>query len=1463
MLLFKNGFKKFVKDYMQFVIFILLILLSVVFTSTFGISSSNLIRTKDSVTKNYTKYDYSFRYTSSGYDSNDVQTLNPWFAFNVEELNNGATSFSTLTIGGSGVLRAYEFNYLGTNNYDSSVYRADDATRVNFGFGDTESQYDPNPEVQKKPYQPTPEQAVTLYDLNKKIETTRTGEFGRFFRFNFDSINFKNSLIGKLYEKYNHFQVEQNQQLSNDAIKAATSIFDYMFYLNNSAAVSAIKATIAGFYDAVWAPNIDPNTINEFVEEKVNFNPDDADQSPKSADEIAVKGFNGRIGRLTATKNPKYFFLSEDVIKNVFSSKKTNDYRVSQLVKNGTYLMKDFESRVLFWNHATPSGFLINQKNITSRNLFETYYQMLGNLTNFNIELTNEVVMWNAEGQKFRFISSFYTTTVNGVNNYNFYNPESYTIYKKFNGQDLFTRSSFMASNGYVKKNNWKLGNTYQIIPGQGGSSENEYRLDALGSDYYNIYPTIYEEDLLTNQANEAIFYINSLEFEKWFNYYSAGNEPKIQTSEYKDVSRAYMRHTGSAESLENDTNLFNLYVADNMVTLNSVVDAIENNSFSPYINYSRANLESVKDTKVLAFRSELLQKVTRGFMLLSITFVLIFVACIIFMIYTIIRKVMISQRGQIGNLKSLGYSNERILVNYILYMIFPTLIIVPIGWIISVFLQTPIMKIFELYFNIPTLFTVDWQFLLILLFAFSGLNALVVGLVAYATICKSPLELMAPSKSSQPNLFLTRLISKFRFRRFTSKLRMILISTSITGLVTFAGVITLSSFVLTFSSILPSSMSKMKQEYFSPLNYNNDYFYANTIANNPLTRNAFYSLDSDATKTNSEVSIFNTNIKVGDKYVNLLKGDLDANTFAQAFENVIYSNLTSFKGVTLSPGMFDEVILASQKTGAGTNVKNTINQFSCLVLPTLFGQEAIAEGNDYKACIKNISNNILPSTIKQMWTNEENFNNFTFNFSSIAYNSAEDEMYTQVAGVDEKTKLTLSGYGLDLFSSTRNTALQNLDLIKYNSDLDYIPVLINEKLKVRGYKVGEEFKINTTANKLALKNSSDGAIVANDAWSYEDSDTPEIKIPDLFSMNLSKFSYMLPKVDNQSLFYYQDANGEWQKYNNLANVVLKFDVSSVDKQLLQEVNDEYTKYSNKTLPSISSTGTFKVNPYDIYTYDNGEPLPIGLEQIGSVGTNSWMNIALNKGLLSNRLVDTESKTLKIVGVEKVYNGDRFYMDQLYANQLLGYDSFAARQKFSDGSSVNIWSNAKMSSNDIVADNFERYMLSPINMNNTLSGFAKYVKPTIGSTDYLKMTKDAMSNLISSTLAIVIVLILICIITSVIVIFLMTDMFVGRYKVFMSYMRIQGYYMHEINSVVMWIYLPLTVLGCLLGIGLVLLILYTAIPSALLAINIAVKFILNWWILGLVSIIVISIFATSYSIILKSLAKVQLSRMIG
>ncbi|ALD66849.1 ABC transporter permease [Spiroplasma cantharicola] len=1429
MLLFKNGLRKLLKDYVQFGIYLVLITIAVIFTSTFGIVSSNLISTNNNINRNFEKFDYSFRYTSSAYKSNDTQTFTPWFSFNTQLVEDTKGNFfPTLRfgendLGENEILKKYEFIDGCANNqkqcYESSIFQDKNKNYINFHFGDVESNFDSN-SIDKK-YLPTESQAISNFSVEQKIEIVRKAEFGDLYKFNKDAKSFETSLIGKLYKKHNYFE---DKQLTPEAKKTALNIFQYMFYLNNSVITDIIKKDIIDIYE----------------------------NTEKKKEEIE-KVINKGIGFIDDNGNYK-FSSSEPKLNG------ENDIQENKLFKErASFYIKKFDSRTLFKTNFNINGYQILSNNITHRDWFTNYFSLLGDLSNFKVRSTNEAVKWDSSGKKFRYISAFYNTIKKDSDAYNvhFYNEDIFNLYKRTYREDSFTSNSFIVSNGYAKYNKMDLGKSYDInLKNNKGS----YVMDGIGVDSLNVYPTIYEEDLLTNQENEAIFYISNSAFEQEFNK-EAGEDS------YQDVSRSYLTYKKTdKKNIEADMRMFQTYFADNVLNLGQVVENIEKQDYSE--NLARANIESYKDTKLINMRSSLFPGVVKGFYLLAIIFCIIFASALAFVVYNIFKKVLVSQRSQIGNLKSLGVSNSKIIFNYILYMTFPILILVPIGWFISLFLQGSLMGIFERYFNIPSKFSIDWKLLLVELSAFLGIVSSMVFFTSYFTVKQSPLILLSPSKSHKPNMFLSRSFSKIKGISFTSKLRLVILSSAIKDLVVFFSILLFSSSVITLASVAPNTMKNMSKEFYKNIKYNNDFSYSNVIVNNPLTRYSFYQMDEDnKAKSNLEASLFNTSIKKGENdYKTLFEVDYWKNgnegSFKQHFESILFNNLITFKGGVLSTGVMDELVkVESQIIKENKIVRNRFNNVSCQIIPTLFGQGAISEVNDYNECIKSVSNNILPSTIKELWDKDnQEFKNFSFNFSAVSVDKELDQMYTRVDSIiNNKKQDKYTVYGIDLEQkASKNLLIKNQEKIKYNNSLDYIPVLINKKGELEGLKIGSEFNLQTSESLLATVDDDNLAYeLKSDQWSYKKSDQWSYKEKDLFTMDLDKFTY-----SNKEDFYFKKDN-KYEQYYNMADIELSLQKKSLNKDLFKEVNEEYQEYSNKELIYRDAGDSYIVKPFDIYKYESGEPIEIGIETLLG-GTNNWLNIALKKGLLVNKLVDSNPRKAKVVGVEELYDGNKLYMDQLYANQLMGVTTgFDSRKEFENGTSINIWSNAKMSSNIQNADQMQRILLAPFNANNSTEGFAKYMDQSIGYTDYIQMKKMAMSNLITSVISISVIFVSLSLITAIIIIYLITEMFIGRYKRFMSYMRIQGYSMKEINSIIMWIFLPVAAIGVAFGITIVWLLISYLFPQILLSLDIAVPMIMGWTIMPVVFFVGLSIFLLGYTVIMLSIKRVKLASLIG
>ncbi|AKX34615.1 ABC transporter permease [Spiroplasma litorale] len=1479
MLLFKNGIKQLFKDWLQFLIYLILISIGVLFTSAFGIVSANLVRTNSQISRNFKGYDYSYKFTSSSYSSNDTQTISPFFAFSNDYVTDGQYSFPTLTIGNDKDSVLLPFNFVsnlkddGTSNYDSYLYKYEDKNSskiylLNFGFGDTEG-YKKDKNASKYSYTPTDNAILNLTNEEKINNFVAKKEFGRFFRFNENSNQFKNSLIGQLYAKNNNFIGE----LNNSQKKVALDIFDYMFYLNNSPIMSAFKSFII---DNVIINNIKDKDLNEKVNQFVNNSSENIKY--QSIDDFKKYGFNGRIGNTYVETNPKtdedtirYFITDEDSLLmnsgKLWDNKTLKDY--------GSFLLKNYESKDFFSTKNSPSSYFIDDiKFLKAKDFFNSYYDLLSDLTNFDITYTNEVVMWDVKG-KYRFISAFsnYIDPETGKKHGKFNNEDLYTVYEQDSDKDDYlTQKTFMTTYGYYKNNNLSLGEEYQLIPkdailpGQSVAKDGKARLDAVGVDALNIYPTIYDEDILANQVNDAIYYINSDMYKDFFNDNDKG-ESLISNTKYQDVSKAYMKYNGNPKDMESSINLYKLFAADNVLKIGDVSKKIgeylSTSTFDEKFDYSvltRLNPKSFKETKVFNMRSGFFGQASSIFLLVSFLFCIILLSVILFITYNLTKKFLNAQRGQIGNLKALGVRKTKIIMNFILYLSLPIIIMVPIGWGLSIAMQRPLMNIFGIYFNVPIVTIIDWKFLLVEWFIFGMLAILLIWFISYKTVKKDPLTLMQPSRGNKPNITLTKFFNRFSFVKFTNKIRGSLIALSVKDLFIFSFVIFVSTTILTVSASIPNALSTMSTEYYNAINYNNDYSYTNIVNNNPFTKFNWRETNGSDKEFNYNNSLFSAYKKTSDnKYLTTLNEEGWSNNkddYHRLFESIIKYKALGLNGYLFSPGIMQQIVNTSRSVYGSKNNPPTeqVKQISCKILPTLFNQPPIDDANmDYQDCIKSMTNNIIPSVIKQKWEDEpESFQNFAFNFNLIPYNLDEDEIYTNIKARDDK-KVDFKIYGLNKDTTVKNINLERRDLL-YNEN-DSINVSINETMKLKGYDVGKVIKMFFDVEELEYKanNNSYANINDNFVWKY---DGKEINVNE---MDLGHFAFAPTEEGNQSdqLYYYED--GEYKKYNDLGKLSLTIkDTSKFDSKVFQGVNEEYLNVSGNKL---NNSNELTFNPFDVRKYENGKPVDIGLTDLMS-GTNSWWNIALENELIKTELT-TKSIDATVVKVEKVYDSPKIYMDQVKLNKAIGYPKYDSYKIDAKNSKINIWSNAKLSKNIEPIDKYNRSIVKFKNWNNATANADRYLVDAIGFTDYINLKKAATNDLIKSVASISVVFITISMIVGIIIIYVITDLFVGKYKNFMNYMRVQGYSLGEINSIIMWIFLPLTLLFAALAIGMTAGLMFGLVPRMLLSIEIAIPLMIKWWVFVSILGVSIAIFSIAYIIILKSLFRVKLASLTG
>ncbi|KAF5303235.1 hypothetical protein FQR65_LT19008 [Abscondita terminalis] len=269
-----------------------------------------------------------------------------------KETNKGY--FPTLTIGEGQVLKSFEFNFdlddLGSVTSESNLYQykksyidtdengelLTNPILINFHFGDTESGNN-----YEYSYSPKENEKILNSTLDNKLKIVSSGEFGDFYKFNFENIYFQNSLIGKLYEKFDLKNIDKNSD--SYKIEAAVKVYDYMFYVNNSTLTDGIKQTIVNKFLEIYKTTQDKEEIETQINNYINYS--SAKKVDLTEEEIIKNGFNGQIGNIIKENGvEKYFFTLEDNLKTKgksFDKDKT-------LYSKSSYMVKNFEDGLYF-----------------------------------------------------------------------------------------------------------------------------------------------------------------------------------------------------------------------------------------------------------------------------------------------------------------------------------------------------------------------------------------------------------------------------------------------------------------------------------------------------------------------------------------------------------------------------------------------------------------------------------------------------------------------------------------------------------------------------------------------------------------------------------------------------------------------------------------------------------------------------------------------------------------------------------------------------------------------------------------------------------------------------------------------------------------------------------------------------------------------------------------------------------
>ncbi|WP_339022439.1 ABC transporter permease [Spiroplasma endosymbiont of Crioceris asparagi] len=1534
-LIFKNNLKQLIKQYIQFIVYIFLLLLISVFTTILIVTSSYLIQQKNQLNESKFNFEYSYKMTTTSYTSNDTQNISPWYAFNTKLTDSkNISNKETLTIS-NGLEDAKSNNnaiYFDTKNFkwlkdentneeyfDSSIYNVGGYLNkdyfLNTGFGDS----DPIVYID---YQHRSEEGDSYFDENSghklyarlksnnqklqdsdfiinwsnetKFSYVKNGNFGLIYNFNFDSKYFQKSLIGFLYNKFDLRNIKDYQSASMLQKNVIDHIFNYMFYLNNSSITTLIKNR---FIDSIdW----NKPEINDFFNDNNNV-----------------------FGKIVSSNNEDTYVLGSKEngdfasLRNGEESKKFNDI-YNSLEKNGVYLVRDFDASYNFMTKASvDASWSFGKKFITNGDFFESYYNLVGDLSNFNLRDIQQTVMWNSLGEKFRYISAYsgngeeqaikFNENV-GLHIYKSKKPEGLVQY----GVNTFVSSATYPDISNDHKKPWTFGNEYNIFP----DIDYKVTFDATGVDSFNSYPTIYDDDIIPDQNRQAIFYLNNVDFKNAFSNSinpiykdnTSGKAKLVDNEKFQDVSRMFMQHIGNKKSQINDINIYKLYLADNFISLDKINSIINNEKFDiknidgNLLKDSIKNNVSIEDkktTKTISARQNLFGSSISAYLLISIVTVLIMTFVILFVMLNIVKKILEGQKRQIGCLKSLGISNKVLYANFLLFMTVPSLLIVPIGWLGGVFLQTTILNTFGTYFNIQVETIFNIKVLLSEMLFYFVIIILISFLVSRQIISLPALKLFETSVGKNTSSISSKLNSLLRTKKPLSKLRNSLFTSSLKEISILFTILFVASSIFTISFIIPTTVNNVKKEYYENIKFKNDYNYKNVYENVPLSRVGYFDYkNKDDVQENSTFGyklfkdnkdIFNTT---------------DKTDLLNKFNELFFNNLTTFKGVNLSVGLMDDLAKVDGKSASDNNsIAYQLDNFATTMLPKLLGQDSISIKsipkpfkNKYEYAIALISGNLINSTIKEKWEQDnygDSFKNFLFSFSNVPVNQNEkDTIYTTSSGMASSGKKTLD---TQIFGLPKNGATNGINLKHFaslSSTGDEIPVLASENFRAKGFKKGDKITIKVPNNLVKFnsdKSSLETTILNNDSrsWQYITSGKEEQDKNYLFSnkFNPSKTTYLergINKIDNEDSEYtkMQDvyltvpkklleadktfANNFYKtgvEYLEYLGVIKKDDIKDSKNVDYKTLFDDNKKAENVFIGTDDNSDSYKIRAYDIRKYDNTAKNFAKLSSLSlASGTNSWWNIALQNNLIvTDTSVKESPQKLKIIDFEKIYDKSRLIMKQEDANKVLGYSN--PDETYANG--INIWSNAKLSNETEIVDQITRQLFTTTLGNNATENINANLKPLINKTNYIEIEKQAFINLVQSAYSIGIIFIFGAIILSLITIYNVAKLFIDKFRTFIGFMQVLGYTKREVSYVVLGILAPTAIVATITPMIILILLITDALPAVLLKVGFLVPLTISWWIIPAILLISFAIFLITFIMVFRSLKKVPLQEIMG
>ncbi|AHF58058.1 ABC transporter permease [Spiroplasma eriocheiris] len=1113
--------------------------------------------------------------------------------------------------------------------------------------------------------------------------------------------------------------------------------------------------------------------------------------------------------------------------------------------------------------------------------LFNTYSQILGDVNNFKIFNRHEYYAWDYQKN---------------------------LKYKIINWEDLFANDQMRLFETYQRDPTWNQpgNNVYVVVSPSyqrlynvkvgdaislGDDQTRSLYVGAIGGDVGNIYPTIYDTDTIPNQQTEAIIYLNPVAYSQTLTKYFIGDS-------IKENSTAFLQSYGVDK--QTDLKNFKYYLNDDFLHLNQN-------------NY--AQIKSNQETAAITNRNTMLGTVINIYQLINYGLMIFFYAILVLSLVFIMKKIINKRRVENGILKANGFSIYQIAASYLSYGIIISLIGGLAGWGLGLVMQIPIMNVFNKFFILPVNFTISgWSFLYNIIIAL-GLTIFIILLMGIIQLKDNPLKLIQPNSNLSSENKLTHLLKRIHFKKFTSRFKVILLSVSLKNIGLLFIVLLLATVGLTGAIIIPTSLKQVSQDYYKNLGYNNETNYNGIIGNNPLTGYQLYNWtgpdSANPTYPIRNNNVFPNYIKeyLYDKDGNTLdeNGNIVPIGSAKKYwldiwnlppaaikyyeddlRNAVLYNFATARGTALSLGIFK----ALSDHYLDDDLNYTISTLLCTVVPTAFGKEPIPFDNtkpyeSWRYCFSVATESILPPDIKQIWSgNEQRQREFAFTFGTQAYQATQDDLFTRYRS--QFNDFSVDTYGISADNNTivmKNKLRNDLFNNDRNSLPSTIPVAVNSiAQKKYGWQPNDQITTTVEVPTLQFYNSRTKNYQtigsennsSSSYWFYNASgdfhNTSNLIDLEKENLDLSKLTI---NNDNNSFpvqFGYQ-ADNKIRPYYQLSNIELLIPTSEVDAS-----DWDMNLISDTT--GVSLPKLFETNPpnpqqkvVDKVNYDDGNGLKeyyvikpyntdydyIINDPLSSFQTfpNNWYHVAMSSDILHTTnpflKVNNVRKEVhyQVVGVQESYDRPRIFLDQTYANQIMGYNLVNDQQ-----TNTKAWFNGQYSKDYEPYTQTTVYNVVSPNGDFLLSNFfaGKFTNAVNSNlSDYIGIKKDIIIKLANISIILSTLFVCLMIIAAVIVVFIITEAFLTTYLKFIAVLKTMGYRKREINSMTLGIFTPFVFIAWVIGVFGTWFIIKAIVMTSLNAANIVIPLNLPWILIPITFVLIGIIYGIAYGILIQKI----------